>query len=263
MSDAPSSAHPLTTADGTAKELTAEEERARQLAQQQDTEQQRQEQERGDEERKQLSSSILSRVLHFSRSPPPSSDADAAAARVVNVLFLSSTNSIVPHIAAAMTNVTHGDHIKAQWSTSSPEGPLVDEPASEAMQEHDVAQHHYPHSRFAHCQSRLCSCSLRCAMAAQIDESDDPMTPFASLSGLAGSIGCVVTLDDVSQVAANTLFPGKPVSQTHLRIQPSFCPSSCSSRSVSLACCGVALQVLHHSFSNPQAASAKVSGRRW
>ena len=170
MSDASPSAHPSTAANGASRQLTADEQRARDLAQQRELEEHQQEQSRGDEERKHITSSILSRVLHFSSSPPPSSDADPAASRVVSVLFLSSTNSIVPHIAAAMTNATHGDHIKAHWSSSSPDSPLVDEPASEAMQEHDVAQqpHTTGHARLTHCEPPSRSLSQLC-----VDTSSD------------------------------------------------------------------------------------------
>ena len=124
--------------------LTEEQERARALAQQRDEAEHQQQQLHEEQERKGVASSLLSRALHFSRAPPPSepSTNGASSSRLLSVLFLSSTNSIVPHIAAAMTNANHGDHLKARWSTSSPDSPLVDEHASEAMQEHEVCLLH-------------------------------------------------------------------------------------------------------------------------
>ena len=136
----------MTSGGGSPRALTADEERERDLAQRREEQEQRDQQQRDENERKQLSSSLLSRIVHFSRSPPPST-ADAhptAAARVLTVLFLSSTNSVVPHFAAALTNVTHGDHIRARWSTSHEEGPLVDEHASGAMEEFEVARARSP-----------------------------------------------------------------------------------------------------------------------
>ena len=121
--------------------LTEAEEKARALAQESEEAERQQQQLHEEQERRDVSSSLLSRALHFSRAPPLSdSVSNGSSSRVLSVLFLSSTNSIVPHIAAAMVNVSHGDHLKARWSTSSPDSPLVDEHASEAMQEHEVQE---------------------------------------------------------------------------------------------------------------------------
>ena len=145
------------TAHGAPTPLTEEEERARAAAQHVEEAEQRRQRLTEEHERQQVTSSLLSRALHFSRAPPPSSDAasnvpSSSAGRVLSILFLSSTNSIVPHIAAAMTNVTHGDHIKARWSTSSPDSPLLDEHATEVMQEHEVPDTH-PEQRMSGCPS--------------------------------------------------------------------------------------------------------------
>ena len=61
----------------------------------------------------------------------------------------------------------------------------------------------------------LCGCVF-VVVVVELDESDDPMTSFSSLSTLAEDIACVVTLDEEAKNTANSLFPGKPVSR-HIR----------------------------------------------
>jgi hypothetical protein len=38
------------------------------------------------------------------------------------------------------------------------------------------------------------------------------MTPFSSISTIAGDVSCVITLDDVAQATAPSLLPNTPVS---------------------------------------------------
>ena len=138
--------------------LTKEQESARALAQHSEEAEHQQQQLHEEQEKKGVASSLLSRALHFSRAPPPSEPStDGSTSRLLSVLFLSSTNSIVPHIAAAMTNANHGDHLKARWSTSSPDSPLVDEHASEAMQEHEVP-HLHPAAQGCRAETAVCGC---------------------------------------------------------------------------------------------------------
>ena len=135
-----------------------------------------------EERRKALTASILARNIQFSRAPPPSVDAPHPHSnRRACVLFFSSTSALTPHVAALLTNSQQGEHCKALWTTSHKDGALVDETASEVMEE------------------------------MHIDESDDPITHYSSVAAMAasGQIDCVVAVDSVARQQAEELVAGK------------------------------------------------------
>ena len=80
-----------------------------------------------------------------------------------------------------LVNSQQAEHVKALWTTSHKDGPLLDETAAEVMEEY------------------------------HIDESDDPITHYSSVAAMAasGQIDCIVAVDAEAKQQADKLSAGK------------------------------------------------------